>query len=145
MRLKQLKTLPVGKAVGPDGISIRILCELASELFTPLASLFNQSVHQGEVPIGFEIAHVCPVPEGGGDASDVCNYRPILLLSNLDKAFEKLVFKRLFNPLRNNNLLTSFQCGFIPGDSTTNEPTFLYNTFCLALDAGKEVRAVFVT
>ena len=58
-----LRTLPVGKAVGPDGISNRILRELASELSTPLATLFNQSVHQGEVPISFKIAHVCPIPE----------------------------------------------------------------------------------
>ena len=138
-----LRTLPVGKAVGPDGISNRILRELANELSTPLATLFNQSVHQGEVPIRFKIAHVCPVPKGGGDASNVCNYRPISLLSNLDKVFERLVFKHLFNQLRDNNILTSFQSGFIPGDSTTNQLTFLYNTFCQALDAGKEVRAVF--
>ena len=45
-----LRTLPVGKAVGPDGISNRILRALANELSTPLASLFNQSIHQGDVP-----------------------------------------------------------------------------------------------
>ena len=32
---------------------------------------------------------------------------------------------------------------FIPGDSNINQLTFLYNTFCQALDSGKEVRAVF--
>ena len=138
-----LRTLPVGKAVGPGGISNRILRELANELSTPLASLFNQSIHQGDVPVCFKIAHVCPVPKGGGDPSDVCNYRPISVLSNLDKVFERLVFKHLFNHLRDNNILTSFQSGFIPGDSTTNQLTFLYNTFCQALDADKEVRAVF--
>ena len=42
-----------------------------------------------------------------------------------------------------NNLLSSLQSSFIPGDSTVNKLTFLYNTFCQALDAGKEVRAVF--
>ena len=124
-----LRTLPVGKAVGPDGISNRILRELANELSTPLASLFNQSIHQGDVPVCFKIAHVCPVLKGGGDPSDVCNYRPISLLSNLDKVFERLVFKHLFNHLRDNNILTSFQSDFIPGDSTTNQLTFLYNTF----------------
>ena len=115
----------------------------ASELSTPLATLFNQSVYQGEVPISFKIVHVCPVPKGGGDASNVCNYRPISLLSNLDKVFERLVFKHLINHLRDNNSLTYFQSGFIPGDSTTNQLTFLYNTFCQALDAGKEIRAGF--
>ena len=33
--------------------------------------------------------------------------------------------------------------GFIPGDSTVNQLTYLYNTFCQALDVGKEVRVVF--
>ena len=45
--------------------------------------------------------------------------------------------------IHDNNLLSSLQSGFIPGDSTVNKLTFLYNTFCQALDAGKEVRAVF--
>ena len=105
----------MGKAVGHDGISNRILRELASELFTLLASLFNESVHQGEVSISLKIAHVCPVPRCGGNASDICNYRPISSLSNLDKVSIRLVFKHLFNHLRNSNILTSFQFGFIPG------------------------------
>ena len=33
--------------------------------------------------------------------------------------------------------------GFILGDSTVNQLTYLYHTFCEALDAEKEVRAVF--
>ena len=45
--------------------------------------------------------------------------------------------------LQDNNLLSSLQSGFIPGDSAVNLLTFLYNTFCQALDSGKEVRAVF--
>ena len=32
---------------------------------------------------------------------------------------------------------------FIPGDSTVNQLLFLYNTFCKALDAGKEIRVTF--
>ena len=53
------------------------------------------------------------------------------------------MFKHLFNHLQNNNILSSLQSGFIPGDSTVNQLAYLYHTFCEALDAGKEVRAVF--
>ena len=52
------------------------------------------------------------------------------------------VFKHLFNHLRDNNL-TPLQPGFIPGDTTVNQLTFLHNTFCWALDDGKEKRVVF--
>ena len=39
-----LKSLSVGKAVGPDGISNKILRELSVELSLPFCSLFNQSL-----------------------------------------------------------------------------------------------------
>ena len=70
-------------------------------------------------------------------------YRSISLLNSEDKVFERIVFKHLFNHLQDNNILTPLQSGFIPGDSTVNQLTFLYNTFCQALDAGKEIRVVF--
>ena len=78
-----------------------------------------------------------------GDLSIVSNHRPISLLKSESKVFERLVFKHVFNHLQNNNMLSTLQSGFIPGDSIVNQLTFLYHTFCEALDAGKEVRAVF--
>ena len=85
---------------------------------------------------------MCPVPKSG-DLSIISNHRPISLLSNLDKTLERLVFKHLYNHFRENNIITSFQSGFTPGDSTVNQPTYLYNAFCQALDSGKEVRVMF--
>jgi len=35
------------------------------------------------------------------------------------------------------------QSGFVTVDSTINQLTYLYHTFCEALDSGKEVRVVF--
>ena len=137
-----LKSLPVAKASGPDGLSNRVLRELSKELSVPFCSLFNQSLRVGTVPSSYKEANVCPVPKAG-DLSQVSNYRPISLLNSENKVLERLVFKYLFNHLRDNNLLSSLQSGFLPGDSTVNQLTFLYNTFCQALDSGKEVRAVF--
>ena len=42
-----------------------------------------------------------------------------------------------------NTILTSFQFGFRRGDSTVNQLSHLYNTFCQALDVCLEVRAIF--
>ena len=94
------------------------------------------------MPSDFKEANVCPVPKKG-DLSLVSNHRPISLLNSENKLFERLVFKYLYNHMRDNNLLSSLQSGFIPGDSSVNQLTFLYNTFCKAIDSGKEVRAVF--
>ena len=40
-------------------------------------------------------------------------------------------------------VLTTLQSGFISGDSTVNQLVDIYNSFCKALDEGKEVRAIF--
>ena len=137
-----LETLSIGKASGPNGLNNRIIRALSHEFSYPFCPLFNQSLHRGIVPSSYKEANVCPVPEKG-DLSSVSNHRPISLLNAENKVFERLVFKYLFNHLQDNNLLSSLQSGFIPGDSTINQLTYLYNTFCHALDDGKEVRAVF--
>ena len=137
-----LKALTVGKASGPNELSDRFLRELSCELSSPFCSFFNHSLRMGIVPSTYKEANVSPVPKKG-DLSLVNNYRPISLLSSEAKVFERLIFKHLYNHTRDNNLLTSLQSGFIPGDSTINQLTFLYNTFCQALDSGKEVRAIF--
>ena len=137
-----LETLSIGKASGPNGLNNRIIRALSHELSYPFCSLFNQSLQTGVVPTSYKEAKVCPVPKKG-DLSMVSNYRPISLLNAEDKVFKRLIFKYLFNHLQHNNLLSSLQSGFIPGDSTINQLAFLYNTFCQALDAGKEVRVVF--
>ena len=116
-----LKSLPVGKAAGPDGLSNRIISVLADELSIHVCALFNQSLQHGIVPeTGNMETHVCPILKGGDPAAP-SYYRPISLLSNLDKALERLVFKYLYNHFLDNNILTSFQSGFRPGDSTVNQ------------------------
>ena len=137
-----LRTLKTDKASGPDGLSNRILKELSHELSSPLCSLFNKSLSLGKFPSPYKDANVTPVHKKG-DLSLVSNYRPISLLNSVAKLFEKLVFKYLYNHLQDNNMLSSLQSGFIPGDSTVNQLVYLYHIFTEALDAGKEVRTVF--
>ena len=78
-----------------------------------------------------------------GDRSDINNYRPLSILPTLSKILEKIVFKNLFNYLRNKNLLTPHQSGFRPGDSTVNQLSYLYHVFANALDNKKNLRIVF--
>ena len=139
-----LKSLPIGKAAGPDLINNRLLKELAQPLALPLSDLFNLSLSSGSVPNIWKEANVSPIHKKN-DPSDVSNYRPISLLSTVSKVLKKIVHKYLFNFFRDNNVITAFQSGFVPGDSTVNQLIDIYNTFCKALDEGKEVRAIFVT
>ena len=99
-------------------------------------------MHKSVVSASYKEVNVCSVPKKG-DLSAVTNLRPKSLLYSQDKLFERLVFKYLYNHLQTNNLLSSLQLGFIPGDTPVNQLTYLYNTFCQALDSGKEVLVIF--
>ena len=65
------------------------------------------------------------------------------MISFVGKAFEKAIHKHGHNFILANQIITPFQSGFMPGDSTVNQLTDMYNTFCQAPDEGKEVRVVF--
>ena len=137
-----LASLPVGKEVGPDGISNKILHELSVELSLPFCYLFNQSLQTGVFPDCWKISNVCPIPKSG-NRSSISNYRPVSLLCTSEKVFERTVFKHIYNHFQDNNILSHLQSGFIPGDSTVNQLTYLYVSFSQVLDFGTEVRVVF--
>ena len=65
------------------------------------------------------------------------------MLNNIEKVLERIVFKHVYNYLKDINFFTPCQSGFMPGDSTVNQVTLLYNNICKALDDGLEFRAVF--
>ena len=137
-----LKSLSIGKAIGPDSISNRLLKELAVPLSEPLADLFNFSIRSGKDPKLWKEANISPIYKKD-DPSIVSNYIPISLLNTLGKVLEKIVHKHVFNFCRDKSIISTLQSGFVPGDSTVNQLTDIYNTFCKALNEGKEVRAIF--
>ena len=76
------------------------------------------------------------------------NYRPILLLTQFDKIFEKMLFSRLFSYLDRNQLLSKNQFGFRPNSSiqfaiSTIHDKLIINiangiyTCCIFLDLSK--------
>ena len=137
-----LYSLKLGKATGQDNINNRILKEAALPLANPLCDLFNYSMSKSICPNIWKEANVSPIYKKD-DPSLVSNYRPISLLSAVGKVMEKVIHKHMFNFLKDHEVLTRLQSGFVPGDSTANQLIDIYNTFCKALDDGKEVRAVF--
>lgn len=137
-----IKTLKQSKACGPDNISHTLLREAAPVISKPLSQLFMMSLSSGKFPSTWKQANVCPIYKKG-DPHNCSNYRPISLLSCTGKLFERCVFKYLFNYLRDNDLLSPDQSGYIPGDSTVCQLTTLYNSICKALDEKNSVQFIF--
>ena len=105
------------KSVGYDDISITILKRCAQIISLPLSNIINQCFEQGVFPDALKKAIVIPVHKKG-DIKNASNYRPISLISNITKIFEKALNNRLMNYLYSNNIIAQEQHGFIKGGST---------------------------
>ncbi len=140
--LDALKLIDPTKACGPDLVSPRLLREAAHALSTPLATYFTRLINDSHFPDSWKFANVVPIYKKA-DPSSPQNYRPISLLSCIGKLMERCIHKYVYNYVIDNAVLTALQSGFIKGDSTINQLTFLYNDISKALDDGLEVRAVF--
>ncbi|KAK3098188.1 hypothetical protein FSP39_017040 [Pinctada imbricata] len=137
-----LNCLDISKAVGPDGLSPRLLKEAANVLAPPMCKLFNYSLKLKQFPTSWKVANIIPVYKKN-DPQKVENYRPISLLCIIAKVFEKCVHKQLHNFIVSIKLLSPHQSGFTKNDSTVNQLLFLTNEFANALEDGKEIRVIF--
>ena len=57
-----------------------------------LAIIFNKSITEGVFPDSLKIARVSPIHKKG-EITDPSNYRPISVLSLINKVFEKLFIR----------------------------------------------------
>ena len=137
-----IKNIKVNKAAGPDGISPRMI-KMAGDLIVPsLTKLFNKSLQFKQYPSEWKQASVIPIHKKDSK-TDVNNYRPVSLTSCISKLMERTVFKHVYNYIRENNIISEFQSGFTPGDSTVCQLADIYHTLCNALDRQKDVRMIF--
>ena len=86
---KLLESLTVNKASGPHGVPTYLLRELSHELAPILASLFQQSLDQGQLPNDWIKANVVPILKKG-KRSLASNNRPLSLTSVRSKILEHI-------------------------------------------------------
>ena len=131
--IKIIEKLDLKKSAGSDKITSCII-HLTKYIIAPiLANLFNVCIFNGIFPDAFKIAEVLPLFKGG--ARDILgNYRPISLLPQFGKIFEKIMAKRLKNFLFTNDVLTMHQCGFRKSYSTELAVVDMYDHLLEKLD-----------
>ena len=83
-------------------------------------------------------------PRKKNDNQCIKNYRPVSLLSICSKIFERLLFSELYKFLNENDLLSSNQSGFRPGDSCINQLLSIAHEIYQSFDNDLEVRGVFL-
>ena len=131
------------KLSGPNSIPVEILKLLKNGISQHLSDILDMSFLTGQFPSVLKIAKAIPIHKKQSK-DDYANFRPISLLSNIEKIIEKLMYKRLSNFLDINDLIYSSQFGFRQKYSTTHALINLTESTKQTLDEGSFSCGIFV-
>lgn len=106
-------------AAGVDEICAKDLKNVASNLSKALVNPINNCLKHGTFPDTFKEARIKSIYKGTGSKKKCNNYRPISVISNLSKIFERLLYSRFYDFLQRNGAVSEYQFGFLPRSSTT--------------------------
>ena len=123
------------KYLNSQVILSRFVRDCASIIACPLTHVINLSLIQGVVPDDLKSAREVPLFKKS-DKTDVCNYRPLSILTNIFKVFERVGYDQVESYLDQKKLLYKFQSGFRSRFSTDPFNIFYYisngpGSFCL--------------
>ena len=138
-----IMALDSDKVTGPCSIPTNILKLIAPTLSEHLSNIINISFKTGIFPTCIKSASITPIHKKDSKLS-IENYRPISLLSNISKIFEKLMHSRLCNFLTQNKYLYENQFGFRTKHSTTHALVQISEAIRNAIDSGNFACGVFV-
>ena len=138
-----ISSFDVKKACGPNSIPNDLLHLLKKDIASPLALIFNLSFSSGTFPDLLKISKTIPIFKKGSRLL-VSNYRPISLLSNLNKILEKLMYSRLYNFLSTHNVFYNLQFGFRSKHSTNHALLDIVEQVKISLDNKKFACGIFV-
>lgn len=105
------------------------------ELLESIRELFSYCLREGFFPKAWKLARLVMIPKG--ESTDgVPKARPICLLNNIGKNFERIIMNRLRDVMNNNAFaaLSTRQFGFCEGRSTIDALRFLITLVEAALD-----------
>ena len=127
----------------PASIRTNLLKLFKDELSRSISLLANISLHTSMFPNILKTPNVTPIFKNDDPA--LCNnYRPIPLLSNISKIFEKIIHARLSVFLSTNNILHEKQFGFRKQHSTNHALIEITEKIKQGCDSGKFACGVFL-
>ena len=138
-----IQNLDSGKGHGHDNISMRVLKICGSAIYKHLAIIFKQFVDTGIFPSEWKKGNIVLIHKKGNKKT-LKNYCPISQLPICGKILERLMFNEMFKFFIENELISSKQSGFKPGDSCVNQLVSIKHEFYKSFDKGHEVRGVFL-
>ena len=140
---KAIKQIKPHAAAGPDGFPTLLLRECSKQLAKPLYIIFRNSLDSGKVPNVLKDAVITPIHKGGLK-SDPKNYRPINLISQLLKTFEKVLCVKIVTYLEENNKMNDNQHGFRKLRSCLSQLIEHYDNVIEAVCSGSNIDIIYL-
>ena len=106
-----------------------------------LTNIFNSCLETGYFPTTLKLADVVPIFKKG-DNNDKENYRPVSLLPNFSKVFERLIYNQIDNYMRNK--FSKFLTGFCKNPSTQNTLLNMIEKWKANLDNGNKIAVLIM-
>ena len=111
--------------------------------FKPLATIMNKSIEYGTYPSKLKHSKIIPVYKNE-DEHNPNNYRPISLLSIINRIFEEIMYNRLISFLKKHDILNHSQYGFCEGCSTEHALINIITKIQQNIDRGLYSCGVFI-
>ena len=138
-----LSRIPSNKATGLDGISVRVLKEALTAIYSSLALIYNASISNGVFHAAFKIAKVLLLHKRDS-IQERGNYRPISVLPILSKPLERHMASAYLQYLTSNNLLFCNQSAYRPYHSCETALLNISDNWFKAMDNSGLVGTVFL-
>lgn len=135
-----LKRMKVDKAMGPDGIPIKVWRCLGDIAVVWLTKLFNNIYRSNKMPQEWRRSILVPIYKNKGDVQSCTNYRGIKLMSHTMKLWERVIEHRL----RGSTRISMNQFGFMPGRSTIEAIFLIRQVMERFREQKKDLHMVFI-
>lgn len=113
-----IKNINENKSAGYDNLRAKDIKCITQEITPVLTHLTNQCIAYSSYPDKLKIGLIRPIHKKG-NYSDTNNYRPITILSSLDKIIEKYLGNQINGFLSRNGIIHERQFGFQKGKNTS--------------------------
>ena len=113
--LKELNNLNINKATQNTDIPTKIIKENSDIFGDFIFSNLNCCINTSSYPSLLKRADITPVHKKDSKSEKI-NYRPVSILSNISKGYERIMFKQM-SEFFESSFFSKYQCGFRKGFS----------------------------
>ena len=135
--LAEIHNLDNKKACQESDIPVKIIKDNADIFSEFIFHNFNNSIFDATFPSELKNVNVIPVFKKK-DRINVENYRPVSILPNLSKIYERCLYDQMYKYF--NHILSKWQCGFRKGFSTQHCLLVMTEKWRKCLDKGGDKR-----